>query len=92
MKKHPVVLSALAAALSLGAADVSAKTESPEQNVIPQATAMPAISAEARDVLFDAATALVEQHSDGVQVARGKFKLFDNGPTFVQSVRKKGMT
>jgi hypothetical protein len=86
MSKKSVVLSALAAALSMGAAEASAIPDVSGQEVVPHAPQSPLISVEARDLLLQSASKVGEQESTRpFRIAQGKFKLFEDGPSFVES-------
>jgi len=85
MKKPPVVMSALAAALAFGATEASASTNPSAEHVSTPLTP-PAISAEARSIILQSASQIAEDASDSpIRVARKDFtKGGPNGPIFRQ--------
>lgn len=88
MSKQAVVLSALAAALSFGNADASSAVGTNEESTSLEIRA-PVLSGQIRDVLVQSASELLEQErSRPLQVRLAAFKLFEDGPSFVQAKPK----
>jgi hypothetical protein len=91
VSKKSIVMSALAVAVGAGAADAATSSPPMKSNIGINEISSPAISPAVRDVLLRSASEVGKQStSRPYQVAaKKKFKLFDNGPSFVKAVRPK---
>lgn len=88
MPNKPIVASALALALAAGVSGATAAPDDGQSNGLSK-VASTTLSPAARDILLGSALLVGTQPatSQEYQVAAKKFKLFDNGPTFVKSVK-----
>jgi hypothetical protein len=88
MSKSTIVVSALAAALAAGAAEAATAPDTSRDGTVasePHSSQSAIISAAARELLLKSASEAAERSFQTAATKNPKFKLFDNGPTFVKA-------
>jgi len=90
MAKSTIVVSALAAALAAGAAEAATAPDVSRDSAVVtegQSSEAATISAATRELLLKSASEAAERSIQMAATKNPKFKLFDNGPSFVKAIK-----
>ena len=90
MSKNTIVVSALAAALAASAAEAATAPDTSREGTVTseaQSSQSPTISAATRELLLKSASDAAERSFQTAATKNPKFKLFDNGPSFVKAIK-----